>query len=118
MLIAFACDHGGFPFRESILEFLKKSGYETIDLGPEQVETLDDFPGYANSVCDVILSGKAEKGILICGTGIGMSIAANRHTGIRAVLSYAPEIAKIGRSHNDANVICFGARTMKIEDVL
>jgi ribose 5-phosphate isomerase B len=118
MIIAFACDHGGFPFREKILEHLKKIWHEVIDVWPQTEEPLDDFPDYAKLVCEEILSWTSKMGVLVCGTGIGMSMAANKYHWIRAVLSYNSEIAKISRSHNDANIICFGARTMNIDDVL
>lgn len=118
MIIAFACDHGGFPFREDILNHLKKNGHEVIDFGPQSFGELDDFPDYAHPACEAIISGKAERGVLVCGTWIGMSIAANRHSWIRAVLAYTPEITKIARNSNDSNVICFGARTMEIDEVL
>lgn len=118
MIIAFACDHGGFPFRDKILEYLKNMWHEVIDAWPLTEEPLDDFPDYANLVCEEILNWTSERGVLVCGTGVGMSMAANRYDWIRAVLAYNPEIAKISRSHNDANVICFGARTMSIDDVL
>ncbi|MBP7806229.1 ribose 5-phosphate isomerase B [Candidatus Gracilibacteria bacterium] len=117
MIVAFACDHGGFSLREDVIRYLKESGHIIRDFSPQNLEPLDDFPDYAQLVCNNILSGNAERGVLICGTGIGMSIAANRFSGIRAVLSYSSDIAKISRSHNDANVICFGARTMTLEDV-
>lgn len=118
MTIAFACDHGGFPFRESIINHLKKLWHTVVDLWPQSLEELDDFPDYSEKVCQEILHKRAERGVLVCGTGIGMSIAANRHIWIFAALAYSPEIAKISRSHNDSNMICFGARTMKIDDVL
>ncbi|MBP7822759.1 ribose 5-phosphate isomerase B [Candidatus Gracilibacteria bacterium] len=118
MKIAFACDHGGFSLRDEILEYLAKSGHEVLDFGAYESIILDDFPDYAEQVSRALIEKKAERGVLICGTGIGMSIAANRHTGIRAVLAYNPEIAKISRSHNDANIICFGARTMQSETVI
>ena len=118
MIVAFACDHGGFPFRESILHHLKNHGHEVIDFGPQFFEELDDFPDYVAPACQSIISGKAERAVLVCGTGLGTSIAANRYPWIRAVLAYTPEIAKIGRSHNDSNVICFGARTMQLDSVL
>lgn len=118
MIIAFACDHGGFPFRDAILEHLKKLWHEAIDLWPQSEEPLDDFPDYAQLVCEEVSSWKTERGILICWTGVGMSIAANRYHWIRAVLAYSAEISKISRSHNNANVICFWARTMNIDDVI
>lgn len=118
MKITFACDHGGFALRAPILDYIQKSGYEVLDLWPQSIDTLDNFPDYAGIVCRAMLDGKADRGILVCGTGIGMCIAANRFNRIRAVVAYSPEIAKISRQHNDTNVICFGGRTMKIEDVL
>ena len=118
MIIAFACDHGGFSFREKIISHLKNLGHNVVDKWPSSFQELDDFPDYSSKVCDTILSGEAERGILICGTGIGMSIAANRFHWIRAGLLYSPEIAKISRSHNDANVACFWARTMTTESIL
>lgn len=118
MIIAFACDHGGFSFREDVISYLEKQGHEILDFWPRTFEPLDDFPDYSALVCKSIQDKKAQMWVLICGTGIGMSIAANRMKWIRAVLSYSSEIAKISRSHNDANIICFGARTMVIEEVL
>lgn len=79
MKIVFACDHGGFPFREDILSHLQKQGHEIVDFGPESLDELDDFPDYSGKVCEAIVAGKFERGVLVCGTGIGMSIAANRH---------------------------------------
>jgi ribose 5-phosphate isomerase B len=107
MKIAFACDHGGFLFRDDILKYLHSKNYTVIDLGPQEFIALDDFPDYSSKVSSSLLSGESEIGILVCGTGIGMSISANRFKNIRAVLVYSPEIARISRSHNDANIICF-----------
>ena len=118
MKIAFACDHGGFSLRDEILKYLAKSGHEVLDFWAYESIILDDFPDYAKQVSRALIEKKAERGVLICWTGIGMSIAANRHTGIRAVLAYNPEIAKISRSHNDTNIICFWARTMQSETVI
>jgi ribose 5-phosphate isomerase B len=89
-----------------------------LDVGPKKIDENDDFPDYALLACEKILNWEAEKWILVCGTGIGMSIAANRHKGIRAVLAYNPTVAKIARTHNDTNVICFWARTMDLDLVL
>lgn len=118
MKIAFACDHAGFSFRQALINHLKALGHETIDVWPQIVDPFDDFPEYAKLVCDSVIQWKAERGILVCGTGIGMSIAANRYNWIRAVLAYSPSISKIGRTHNDTNVVCFGARTMPLDEVL
>lgn len=116
--IVLAFDHAGFIFRWPVVHFLENNGYTVLDVGPEKIDENDDFPDYASFACQKILHGEAEKWILICGTGIGMSIAANRHVWIRAILAYSPAVAKIGRTHNDANVICFGARTMDLDLVL
>lgn len=118
MIIAFACDHAWFPFREPILKYLGELWHEVMDLWPQSMEPLDDFPDYSALVCESIITWKSERGVLVCGTGIGMSIAANKFPKIRAILAYDAEITKISRSHNDTNVICFGARTMEIGDVL
>jgi ribose 5-phosphate isomerase B len=116
--IVLAFDHAGFIFRGPIVHFLENAGHTVLDVGPKEIEENDDFPDYAYNACQKILDGEAEKWVLICGTGIGMSIAANRHKWIRAILAYNPAIAKIGRTHNDANVVCFGARMMDLEIVL
>ena len=118
MTIAFACDHGGFAFREDIFEYLEKKGHVVLDFWPNTLNELDDFPDYVTPACEALIAWKAERGILICGSGVGMAIAANRHPEIRAVLCYSAEVAKLSRQHNDTNVICFGARTMNIVDVI
>ncbi len=118
MKIALSCDHAGFPFKNPVITRLQNLWHEVLNLSPETIEPLDDFPDYAAKVARAVSDGSADRGVLICGTGVGMSIAANRHPWIRAVLLYNSEIAKISRSHNDANIACFGARTMVIEDVL
>jgi len=116
--IVIAYDHAGYIFRGPILHYLQTAWYTVLDVGPREIHEEDDFSDYASLACQKILTGEAEKWVLICWTGIGMSIAANRYKGIRAVLSYTPAIAKISRTHNDANVICFWARTMEFESVL
>lgn len=117
MTIAFSCDHGGFELKEAVLRYLEKLWHNVLDLSPKTLEPLDDFPDYAERVCASIQNNEAERWVLICGTWIGMSIAANRHKNIRAVVAYSPEITKISRSHNNVNIACFWARTMKQEDV-
>jgi ribose 5-phosphate isomerase B len=116
--IVLVFDHAGFIFRWPITHFLESAWYTILDVWPAKIDEQDDFPDYAESACQKILDWEAERWVLICGTGIGMSIAANRHIWIRAVLAYNPAIAKISRTHNDANVICFGARTMELATVL
>jgi ribose 5-phosphate isomerase B len=92
-------------------------GHEVIDCGTSGPESVD-YPDYARKVCDEVLGGGAEMGVLLCGTGIGVGIAANRHKGIRAATCATPQMAELARSHNDANVLCFGSRILSIEECL
>ncbi len=109
MIIAIASDHGGFALKKHLVAFLEKSGHQVMDRGcPDEVSV--DYPDYAALVVKEILAKKADLGILVCGTGIGMSIAANRHVGIRAALVHREEYAKLAREHNDANILCLGGR--------
>lgn len=117
MKIAIGADHGGFDAKEKLVTYLKNKGYAVADMGTISSESVD-YPDFAEKVCQEILQQKADFGVLICGTGIGISIAANRHKGIRAALLYDDYVAKVAKEHNNANVLCFGGRTMKIEDVL
>lgn len=118
MKIVFACDHNGFFLRDIVKNHLVNLWHEVIDVWPKTLDPLDDFPTYTQKAVQHILQGEAERGVLICGSGVGMSIAANRFVWIRAVLAYSPEIAKISRSHNDANIICFGGLSMSQENIL
>lgn len=114
MTIAFACDHGGFNYKERVIEEIKSLGFEVLDFGcfgPQSV----DYPDYAEKVAKSVIEGKAEKGILICGTGIGVSIAANKVKGIRCALVHDHLTSQLCRQHNDANLISFGARVIGIE---
>lgn len=108
MTVAIGCDHCGVDYKNRIIEYLTNNGYKCINLGTDSTESVD-YPVYADKVCDCINSGKAEYGILICGTGIGMSIAANKHKGIRAAVCGDIKSAELTRQHNDANVLCIGA---------
>lgn len=117
MKIALAADHGGYQMKNLIAQNLKNQGFDVQDLGTNSEESVD-YPDFAQRVVQEILSQKAELGILVCGTGIGISIAANRHKGIRAALLYDDYVAQVAREHNNANILCFGGRTMKIEDVM
>jgi ribose 5-phosphate isomerase B len=102
-------DHGGFDLKELVVAFLRDSGHEVVDVGCHS-PTSCDYPDFAREVCEQVLSGSCERGILICGTGIGMSIAANRHREIRAALCHEGFSARMSREHNNANVLCLGAR--------
>ena len=117
MKIALAADHGGYQMKNLIAQNLKNQGFDVQDLGTNSEESVD-YPDFAQRVVQEILDQKAELGILVCGTGIGISIAANRHKGIRAALLYDDYVAQVAREHNNANILCFGGRTMKIEDVM
>ncbi len=109
--LVMACDHGGFELKESLKKTLLASGIEISDLGVFQKDSVD-YPDQAHELANAILSGKASSGILICGTGVGISIAANRHPGIRAALCTDPFMARMSREHNDANVLCLGGRVI------
>ncbi|MGI5848467.1 MAG: ribose 5-phosphate isomerase B [Christensenellales bacterium] len=109
MKIALGSDHGGFELKNTIVDHLKKKGFETIDFGTCDKSSCD-YSDFAVPVCDAIVSGKADFGILVCGTGIGMSITANKMKGIRCALLGDVFSAKATREHNDANVMALGER--------
>ena len=107
--IAIACDHGGYELKAGLCKFLEAKGHTLINLGVDGPDSVD-YPDKAHALAAEILHGHAAFGILICGTGIGISIAANRHVGIRAALCTDSYMAKMAREHNDANVLCMGGR--------
>jgi ribose 5-phosphate isomerase B len=109
--IAIGCDHGGFILKQEIIHLLTQSGHSVSDLGCYTEESVD-YPTIADTLCAAIKDGQCERGILLCGTGIGMSIAANRHRHIRAALCHEAFTARMSREHNDANVLCLGARVL------
>jgi ribose 5-phosphate isomerase B len=115
--IAVAADHAGYEFKDALASYLREKGYDVIDLGTNSPDSVD-YPVYAKKLCSSVLSGECEKGILVCGTGIGMSIAANRHKGIRAALCTIPEYARLAREHNNANVLCLGARFVGFDEAV
>ena len=117
MKVALAADHGGFEMKNQIAQYLISKNFDVVDLGTNSSDAVD-YPDFAQKVVQKLMSHEADLGILVCGTGIGISIAANRHKGIRAALLYDDYVAQVAREHNNANVLCFGGRTMKIEDVL
>lgn len=104
-----ATDHAGLDLKDYTVKLLREKGHEVVDLGPFSKDRVD-YPDYAVKVCESILSDTTSQGILICGSGIGMSMAANRHSGIRAALCHDAYTATVARGHNDANVLCFGER--------
>ncbi len=111
MKIAFGCDHGGIGLKDDILALLADSGQEIFDMGTDSADSVD-YPDFARLVCEQVVSGACQRGILICGTGIGMSMAANRYKSIRAALCHELFTARMSREHNDANVLCLGARVI------
>lgn len=113
-MIAIASDHGGFAMKEELIAHLKSKGIQLEDLGCYSEDSVD-YPAYAEKVCRGVVSGAYERGILVCGTGIGMSIAANKIPGIRASLCADCYSAQMTREHNDSNVLCLGGRTIGIE---
>lgn len=109
--IAIGCDHAGFDFKNELIEFLRQNDIEIVDCGCYTSESVD-YPDIAQAVCEKITSNTCEKGVLICGTGVGISMAANKLNGIRAALCHDYFSAKYTRLHNDSNIICFGARVI------
>lgn len=104
-----ATDHAGVAIKPNVIEMLKQKGHEVVDLGPANVQRVD-YPDFAHKLCLEVLADTQSQGILICGSGIGMSLAANKHVGIRAALCHDAYTAQMARAHNDANVLCFGER--------
>ena len=109
MKLAIASDHAGFQLKSHLLEVLLDLGHDVQDLGPSSTARVD-YPDFAHSLSEKVASGDVERGVLVCGSGIGVSIAANRHAGVRAVNAVLEVHAEFSRRHNDANVICLGER--------
>ena len=112
-MIAIGSDHGGFALKQEIMEYLKGAGYEFCDVGCYEPKSVD-YPDIAKLLCSKITSGECELGILVCGTGIGMSIAANKVKGIRAAACSEHFSAKYTRLHNNSNVLCLGGRVIGV----
>ena len=111
MKIVIGCDHAATALKETVKAHIEAAGYETVDVGTYTSDSCH-YPVYAHAACEKILNGECELGILICGTGIGMSMAANKHKGIRAACCSDTFSARLTREHNDANILCFGARVV------
>lgn len=116
--ILIASDHAGFPLKEIVITELVKLGFKIVDLGCNSATESVDYPDYAKKLCHELNTNANDVGILICGSGVGISITANRYKNIRAALCHNVEIAKLSRMHNDANVICCGARMITPEIAL
>ena len=113
-MIALGCDHGGYELKQEIKKYLDEKGIEYKDYGCDSLDSVD-YPIYAKKVAHAILDGECEKGILICGTGLGISLAANKVKGIRAAVCSEPFTAKMARVHNNCNILAFGARVVGAE---
>ena len=111
MKVAIGCDHGGLDLKDIVKSVLKELGHDIDDQGCNSPESVD-YTNFAKAVSSLVRNGECERGILICGTGIGMSMAANRIPGIRAALCHEMFSARMSREHNDANVLCLGARVI------
>lgn len=117
MKIAIGCDHGGLEHKNAIIAHLKERGFEVVNFGTDTLDSVD-YPDIAVKVCNAVVNHECERGILVCGTGIGMSIAANKVKGIRAAALSDHYSAKYTRLHNDANILCLGGRVIGIGTAL
>ncbi len=110
MKIALAADHGGFPIKQTLADLMEAWGYEVLDLGAHQLQPDDDYPDYARYVGQAIQQNHADRGVLLCGSGVGACVAANKIAGVRAGLCHDTYSAHQGVEHDDMNVLCLGAR--------
>ena len=115
MKVAVGADHAGFDLKVQIVPWLESSGHEVVDVGAHTLDSADDFPDFAAAVAHSINDGVAERGVMVCGSGVGASIATNKVSGIRACLCHDTYTARQGVEHNDMNVICLGGRVIGIE---
>ncbi len=113
--IALAADHAGFALKALLANELRAQGYTVLDLGTNDAERSVDYPDYGRAVADAVASGRASYGVAVCGSGIGMDIAANRNPAVRAALCTSGLMARLARSHNDANVLVLGSRIIGVE---
>ncbi len=116
MKLAAGSDHAGFSIKDAVVRRLRAQGHVVVDLGATDGETSVDYPDYAHAVAAMVESGEAERGVLVCGTGLGVCMAANRHHGVRAAVATTPHLAEMSRRHNDANVLCLAGRILSEEE--
>jgi ribose 5-phosphate isomerase B len=114
-MLFIAADHAGYPLKEELKDYLAKQGYDVVDLGAESLDLSDDYPDFAQKLSEAVLENDDSGGILVCGTGQGMCVAANRHEGIRAAFIYDEFTSRSAAEHLDANVVCLGARNIDPE---
>jgi len=112
MRIVLGADHGGFPLKKEIADLVRQLGHDPIDVGAHTLNPADDYPDFAHAVAEVVASGRADRGILICGSGVGAAMAANKIRRIRAGLCHDTYSARQGVEHDDLNVLCLGARVI------
>ncbi len=116
-VIPIGSDHAGFQLKERLIEELRALGYAPLDLGTHSTDSAD-YPDFAHAVADKVEHHDADRGVLLCGTGLGMSYAANRHSGVRAAVVWSPEVAKLAREHNDANILILPARFVSEDEAV
>lgn len=117
MKIAIGADHAGFAYKTELKKFLENKGFEVEDLGTHSTDSVD-YPDFAHPVAQMVEKQEANWGILICGSGNGVAITANKHQGIRAALCWSVELAKLARQHNDANILCLPARFVSLDEAM
>ena len=116
--IFIGADHAGFALKQKLVDELKRLGYEPVDVGPKTLDPQDDFPDFAKPVAEAVSGGKVPRGILTCGTGLGMSYTANRFPRVRAAVAWSPEVAEMSRKHNDSNILVLPARFVSEDEGL
>lgn len=117
MRIAIGSDRRGFDYKSRLIEHLREAGHEPVDVGPFDDALPVDYPIYAQKVGELVASGECERGVVVCATGIGVMIAANKVRGVRCGMAYTDDVARLMREHNDANVVAFGQDQMAYDDV-
>ncbi len=116
-IIAIGCDHAGFPYKDAVINSLKMQGYAVKDFGTNSADSVD-YPDFVHPLAKSIEAGESDMGIVMCGSGNGVCITANKHAGIRAAMAWREDIAMLARQHNNANVICIPARYISLEEAI
>ena len=116
MKIAAGADHGGFDIKQAVVRRLRSQGHEVIDVGTDSADVSVDYPDFGHRVAAMVASGEVERGLLCCGTGLGICMSANRHQGVRAADCFTPYLAEMARRHNDCNVLCLGGRLLSEDE--
>ncbi len=115
MRIAIAADHNGFDLKQQLVTDLRASGHQVADLGADGTDGADDYPDFAQRVCEAIREGRAERAVVVCGSGVGITVAANKFPGIRAGMCHDLYSARQGVEHDDMNVLCLGSRVVTVD---